>query len=88
VVSSASSKLIGGRIVANLLVSIVFPEPGTPFNAILCPPDAAISNARFTCSCPFTSLKSTSVAEAVPKSSVLSNTVGSIAISPARNSTA
>ena len=38
--------------------SIVLPEPGGPIIITLCPPAAAISNARLTCICPFTSAKS------------------------------
>ena len=38
--------------------SIVFPEPGGPTISRLCMPAAAISKARFTLSCPLTSLKS------------------------------
>lgn len=34
------------------------PDPGGPFNKILCAPAAAISKARLACSCPLTFLKS------------------------------
>ena len=34
------------------------PAPGEPISKRLCPPAAAISSARFTCSCPITSCKS------------------------------
>ena len=60
VVSIASSSVSAGRIVGSRFASIVFPEPGGPTMITLCPPPAATSRARLTCSCPFTSLKSTS----------------------------
>ena len=44
----------GGRIVGNVLESNVFPEPGGPVIAILCPPAATISRARLTYSWPLT----------------------------------
>lgn len=58
VVSNASSTLSGGRIVGMRRASIVLPEPGAPIINTLCPPAAAISSARFTAVCPFTSAKS------------------------------
>jgi hypothetical protein len=60
VVSSASCKVIGGKIEGNLFANIVFPEPGGPIRIILCPPAAAISIHRLIDSCPFTSEKSNS----------------------------
>ena len=59
-VSRASRKVIGGKILGNLLANMVFPEPGGPIKMMLCPPAAAISIQRFIDSCPFTSLKSNS----------------------------
>lgn len=38
--------------------SMDLPEPGEPTSSTLCPPEAAISSARFTFSCPMTSEKS------------------------------
>ncbi len=58
VVCSASSKVISGSIVGILLASIVFPDPGGPIISMLCPPVADTSIALLTCSCPFTSAKS------------------------------
>ena len=40
------------------MLSILFPEPGGPMRRILWLPAAATSRARFTFSCPSTSLKS------------------------------
>src|SRR5213594_3627917 len=60
VVSSASSRLIFGRMVGSRRASIVFPDPGGPIIRMLCPPAAATSSARLACACPFTSAKSTS----------------------------
>ena len=39
----------------------VLPEPGLPTRSTLCPPAAATSSARFTCSCPFISPKSVGI---------------------------
>lgn len=50
--STISEKSILGRIVANALASIVFPDPGGPSMRILCPQAAAIVSARLACSCP------------------------------------
>ena len=58
VVSTASSKLISGRIEGRRLASMLLPVPGGPISSTLCPPAAAISSARLAFSCPFTSLKS------------------------------
>ena len=49
-----------GRIVGSRFASMVLPEPGGPIIITLCPPAAATSSARLTCSWPFTSAKSTS----------------------------
>jgi uncharacterized membrane protein len=38
--------------------SSVLPEPGGPVINTLCPPAAATSSARLTCSCPLISAKS------------------------------
>ena len=54
-VTSNDSSIVKSGI---LFAIIVFPEPGGPINMQLCPPAAAISNALFTFSCPFTSEKS------------------------------
>ncbi len=60
VVSSASCNERGGNIVGNLFASMVLPAPGGPTRMALWPPAAAISNARFMFSWPFTSAKSKS----------------------------
>ncbi len=60
VVSKASSKVIGGKILGKRLASMVFPAPGGPIKIMLCPPAAAISIQRFMDSCPLTSEKSNS----------------------------
>ena len=57
-ISIDSSSVRSGRIVENALASIVFPLPGGPSMMMLCHPAAAISRARFACSCPSTYLKS------------------------------
>src|SRR5712691_10499748 len=49
VVSSASSRLILGRIVGSRRANIVFPDPGGPTIRMLCPPAAATSSARLAC---------------------------------------
>ena len=59
-VSRASPKVMGGKILGNRFANIVFPEPGGPIKIILCPPAAAISIHRFMDSWPFTSAKSKS----------------------------
>jgi len=46
VVSSASSKVSGGRMVGMRLASMVLPEPGGPIINMLWPPAQAISMAR------------------------------------------
>ena len=56
--SSASSKESVGNNEPMRRASIVLPDPGGPAISRLCPPAAAISSARFTCSCPLTSCKS------------------------------
>ena len=58
VTSSASAKLRGGKIPGNRRANMVLPLPGGPTNTRLCPPAAAISNARRASACPFTSSKS------------------------------
>ena len=58
VTSSASSKDGGGRMLTILRASIVLPEPGGPSINRLCPPAAATSSARLTCSWPLTSCRS------------------------------
>ena len=58
VVSTASSKLISGRMEGRRLASMLLPVPGGPISSTLWPPAAAISRARLAFSCPFTSLKS------------------------------
>ena len=59
-VSSASSQLIGGRIVGSRRASMVLPVPGGPTMKTLWPPAAATSRARLACACPWTSEKSAS----------------------------
>ena len=46
VISSASSNDGGGKIPGSRLATIVLPAPGGPTMSRLCPPAAAISNAR------------------------------------------
>lgn len=53
----------GGRIPGRHDASIDFPDPGGPIINKLCPPAAAISNARFAVSCPLTSEISGSAAQ-------------------------
>jgi hypothetical protein len=55
---SASSTVIAGRIEGLERASNVLPEPGGPVISTLCPPAAATSSARLTCSCPLISAKS------------------------------
>ena len=47
-------------MVGKRFASMVLPAPGGPIKIALCPPAAAISNARFIFSWPFTSQKSIS----------------------------
>ncbi len=58
VVSSASSKVSGGRMAASRLASMVLPEPGGPIMSTLWPPAAATSSARLAVAWPRTSPKS------------------------------
>lgn len=58
VTSSASSRVISGRMDGKRRASMLLPEPGGPTSSTLCAPAAATSSARLTCSCPMTSLKS------------------------------
>ena len=46
VVSMVSSQVISGRMEGSRLASILLPAPGGPIIRMLCPPAAAISNAR------------------------------------------
>ena len=55
----ASLGVIGGRIDGSARASNVLPLPGGPDIKRLCAPAAATSMARFACSCPRTSAKST-----------------------------
>jgi len=57
---------------------MVLPEPGGPIIIILCPPAAATSKARFTCSCPFTSIKSRTLPCSSLNISFISTWYGSI----------
>jgi len=59
VTSRDSSIVIPGRIVGVARASSVFPAPGGPTITTLCPPAAATSSARFTCSWPLMCWKST-----------------------------
>ncbi len=88
VVSSASSSVSGGRIVANRLASMDLPVPGGPMSKTLWPPAAAISNARLTFSWPLTSAKSTSSSKLWLKMLAISTRVGEILTSPSRKPTA
>ena len=63
VVSSASSKVSGGKMVVSRLASMDLPVPGGPISRTLCPPAAAISSARLTDSWPLTSAMSVSSVE-------------------------
>ena len=58
VISSASSKLGGGRMPGSRRASMVLPAPGGPIISRLWPPAAAISSARLASSCPRTSARS------------------------------
>ena len=58
VASSASCRVMSGRMEGRRLASMDFPAPGEPMSRILWPPAAAISRARFTFSWPTTSEKS------------------------------
>ena len=58
VASSASFRVMSGRIDGSRRASMDLPAPGEPMSRILCPPAAAISSARLTFSCPMTSEKS------------------------------
>lgn len=60
VVSRASSRVRGGRMVESRLANIDFPVPGGPIKRMLWPPAAATSRARLTDSWPRTSAKSDS----------------------------
>ena len=51
VASSASSKVMSGRIVGTQRAISVLPLPGGPINSTLCPPAAAISRARLARLC-------------------------------------
>ena len=66
----------------------VLPEPGGPIIRMLCPPATATSTARLTCSWPFTSAKSCSIASNSPRISFGSTRTGNMPVVPARNSTA
>ncbi len=82
----ASGKVSGGKIVASRLASMVFPEPGGPIIRILCPPAAAMTMARFTCSWPLTSAKSIS-SPVLVSSSTAGGGSGVRSAAPRRNST-
>ena len=56
--SSVSSRVMGGKMEGSRFASMDLPAPGGPTIITLCPPAAAISSARFACSCPRTSEKS------------------------------
>ena len=56
--SKASRSVRSGRMEGSLRASMDLPDPGGPIMAMLWPPAAAISRARFTGSWPFTSAKS------------------------------
>src|SRR3990167_6507153 len=60
VTSSISSKLSSGRMPAKALASMVFPVPGGPHMAMLCPPEAAMINPLLAVSCPRMSFQSIS----------------------------
>lgn len=84
VVSSASSKVSGGRIVERRFAIIDFPVPGGPISSTLWPPAAAISSARFTDSWPLTSAKSSSLSRPCSKIPVRSTFSGAIFSVPSR----
>ena len=54
----SSSSVSGGRIDGSRCASMDLPVPGGPIISRLCPPAAAISNAKRAVCCPFTSRKS------------------------------
>ena len=56
--SSASSRLISGRMEGSRLASMDLPAPGEPISSRLWPPAAAISRARLAFSWPITSRRS------------------------------
>ena len=56
--SMASSRPSGGKIDGNDLANRVLPVPGGPVTSTLCPPAAAISRPRLTCSWPRTAERS------------------------------
>ena len=58
VASRASRRVRSGRMEGRRRASMDLPDPGGPTMQRLWPPAAAISRARFTFSCPFTSAKS------------------------------
>ena len=77
VVSRASRSVRGGSMVGRRLASIVLPAPGLPISRMLWPPAQDTSNARFTFSCPRTSLMSKGYwHEALKNSSRVFTTVG------------
>ena len=71
-----SSNVIGGSMYGTREASMLFPVPGGPISSTLCSPAAAISNAFFADSCPFTSEKSSGVSQLMAKKSFLSNIIG------------
>lgn len=76
VVSNASSRVIGGRMVGTRRASIVLPEPGEPIIITLWPPAAATSKARLTYSCPLTSAKSSENSHSASKAVAMQCSAG------------
>ena len=76
VVSMASSKDMGGRMVGMRRASMVLPEPGGPIIRTLCPPAQATSSARLAWVCPRTSAKSTRYSLAPARIFCQSSSVG------------
>src|SRR5438094_4437884 len=87
VVSSASSKVKGGRIEGMRLASMVLPEPGGPIIKMLCPPAEATSSARLAVCCPRTSLKSTVNCCACDNAAAGSEANGAMPLEPFSNPT-
>ena len=85
--SICSSSSISGSIPAIAFASIVLPDPGGHCMRILCPHAAAISRARFACSCPMISEKSGEYTRASLATGSGRITHGGIGVSPVSIST-
>ena len=77
-----------GKIEEIRFAIIVLPDPGGPIIIRLCPPAAATSTARFTYSCPLTSIKSRKDAVSCCSTAVISvGGSGGISLAEFRNAT-